>query len=100
MYVRGRKQVVVCDRGDRSSTLRHEGWHLVQSLCLRGEPWLTRQQLEERLDRDDRLELQALVRPERWWREAEARAMAHLEPLEFIRAMDQACAARLPVRKL
>lgn len=96
LYVRGRRQVVVCERGDRSSTLRHEGWHLVQSLCLRGEPWLSQQQLDERLNREDRRELQSLVSPDHWWREAEARAMAHLRPAVFVLELDRACAAWLP----
>ena len=40
LYVRGRRELVVCRRDDQSLTLRHEVWHLVQSLCLRDRPWL------------------------------------------------------------
>ena len=40
LYVRGSTALVICPQGDRSITLRHEGWHLVQSLCLAGRPWL------------------------------------------------------------
>lgn len=39
-YVRGRRELLVCRRDDQSLTLRHEVWHLVQSLCLRDRPWL------------------------------------------------------------
>ena len=91
LYVRGRRDVVVCERGDRSATLRHEGWHLVQSLCLFDRPWLEAVEVERRLSRDDRRELQALVRPERWAREAEARVMAQLKPVDYFAALDQAC---------
>ena len=38
LYVRGRREVVVCPRGNQLETLLHEGWHAVQSLCLRGTP--------------------------------------------------------------
>ena len=95
LYVRGRRDVVVCERGDRSATLRHEGWHLVQSLCLFDRPWLEAVELERHLSRDDRRELQALVRPERWAREAEARVMAQLKPVDYFAALDQACAGVL-----
>ena len=91
LYVRGRREVVVCERGDRSITLRHEGWHLVQSLCLRDRPWLEPAELERRLSRDDRRELQALVTPERWAREAEARVMAQLKPTDYLATVDQLC---------
>ena len=95
LYVRGTRTVVVCERGDRSSTLRHEGWHLVQSLCLQGRPWLSTEQIEPRLGRDDRVELQALVQPDRWQREAEARAMARLKANDYIQELNQACTDRL-----
>ena len=91
LYVRGRREVVVCERGDRSVTLRHEGWHLVQSLCLLDRPWMAATEVERRLTRTDRRELQALVRPERWAREAEARVMAQLKPVDYFVALDQAC---------
>jgi len=86
---------VVCERGDRSSTLRHEGWHLVQSLCLQGRPWLSSQQIEQRLSRDDRLELQTLVQPDRWQREAEARAMARLRANDYLQELNRACTEHL-----
>jgi hypothetical protein len=95
LYLRGSRTVVVCNRGDRSSTLRHEGWHLVQSLCLQGRPWLISEQIEQRLSRDDRIELQALVQPERRQRESEARAMAQLNITDFVEQLDQACRDRL-----
>ncbi|MFM7087256.1 MAG: hypothetical protein ACKOXO_09755 [Cyanobium sp.] len=95
LYVRGSRTVVVCERGDRSSTLRHEGWHLVQSLCLQGRPWLSPQQLETRLTRSDHRELQVLVQPERLQREAEARAMAHLNVSDYIVELNRACLERL-----
>lgn len=91
LYVCGRREVVVCERGDRSSTLRHEGWHLVQSLCLFDRPWLEPAEVERRLSRNDRRELQALVKPERWAREAEARVMAQLNPTAYLAAMDEGC---------
>lgn len=96
LYVRGRREVVVCPRGEPSTTLRHEGWHLVQSLCLSERPWLETAQIERLLSRDDRRELQALVAPERRHREAEARVMARQPPSAYLQAMDRACAGRLP----
>jgi hypothetical protein len=87
---------VVCARGEPSTTLRHEGWHLVQSLCLNDQPWLTAEQIERLLSRDDRRELQALVAPERRHREAEARVMARQPPAAYLQAMDRACVGRLP----
>jgi hypothetical protein len=96
LYVRGRSEVVVCPRGEPSTTLRHEGWHLVQSLCLGGRPWLEATQMERLLSRADRRELQALVAPERRHREAEARVMARQSPAAYLQAMDRACAGRLP----
>lgn len=95
LYVRGSRTVVVCDRGDRSATLRHEGWHLVQSLCLQGRPWLSPEQIEARLTRQDRLELQAVVQPERRQREAEARALARFRASDYLAELNQACTERL-----
>lgn len=92
LYVRGRREVVVCQRGDRSDTLRHEGWHLVQSLCLSGRPWLDRGEVDRKLSRRDQRELAVLVAPDRWWREAEARVMAQLPPDAYLAVLDQACA--------
>lgn len=95
LYVRGSQTVVVCNRGDRSTTLRHEGWHLVQSLCLEGRAWLQTDAIERGLNTNDRAELQTLVQPERWQREAEARVMAKRSVSDYIQAMNEACTARL-----
>lgn len=97
LYVRGRAEVVVCPKGEPSTTLRHEGWHLVQSLCLTGRTWLVAETVEPQLSRSDRRELDLLVRPERRPREAEARLMARLTPADYLRALDRACAGRLPL---
>ena len=80
LYVRGRREVVVCPRGNQLETLLHEGWHGVQSLCLRGTPLVGSDALLRQLGRRDRRELQLLYRPDQWQREAEARVMAR-EPL-------------------
>lgn len=91
LYVRGRREVVVCPRGNQRETLLHEGWHAVQSLCLRGPALLGTDALLRRLGRQDRRELELLYRPDQWPREAEARLMAQ-EPLEaYLQVMDQAC---------
>ncbi|MBW0167734.1 MAG: hypothetical protein KXJ49_09565 [Vulcanococcus sp.] len=95
LYVRGSQTVVVCNRGDRSTTLRHEGWHLVQSLCLEGRAWLQTDAIERGLNTNDRAELQTLVQPERWQREAEARVMAKRSVSDYLQAMNEACRARL-----
>jgi hypothetical protein len=95
LYVRGRREVVVCPRGNQLETLLHEGWHAVQSLCLREKPLLALDTLLPRLGRRDRLELQVLYRPERWQREAEARVMARLAPERYFEQWDRACAGRL-----
>ena len=96
LYVRGHRELVVCERGDRSLTLRHEGWHLVQSLCLSGRPWLQPDQMEARLTTQNRHELAVLVTPERRWREAEARAMANLDVKTYLQELDRACPAVTP----
>ena len=96
LHVRGRRDVVVCPKGNQRDTLLHEGWHAVQSLCLRETPLLSLEALLPRLGRRDRLELQVLYRPERWQREAEARVMAR-EPLgRYLEALDRACAIPTP----
>jgi hypothetical protein len=100
LYVRGRTEVVICPRGEPSTTLRHEGWHLVQHLCLVGSTWLAPQTVEARLSRGDRRELELLVSPERRPREAEARVMAQLPPQAYLQAVDRACAGRLPFKTL
>jgi hypothetical protein len=95
LYVRGRREVVVCPRGDRSLTLRHEGWHGAQALCLGGRPWLAPETVARLLGRRDRREIERLVPPPQRPREAEARVMARLAPERYFQAWDQACAGRL-----
>ena len=94
LYVRGSREVVVCKRGDQSNTLRHEGWHLVQTLCLGNTPWLTTEEIEQGLTRQDRKELVVFVNRNSWPREAEARVMAQLKPKPFFEALDRACSTR------
>jgi hypothetical protein len=96
LYVRGQRTLVVCNRGDRSLTLRHEGWHLAQSLCLLDGPWLSDSAITQALTRQDRQDLQVLVQPERWRREAEARAMANQTLPRYLQALEQVCQIRLP----
>ena len=86
LYVRGRTEVVVCPRGEPSTTLRHEGWHLVQHLCLEGLPWLEKE-VEARLSRRDRQTLDQLVSPSRRPTEAEARMMALLPPTTYFQSI-------------
>ncbi len=96
LYVRGRREVVVCPRGNQLETLLHEGWHAVQSLCLRGTPQLGSDALLHQLGRRDRRELQLLYRPDQWPREAEARLMAR-EPLDrYLQTLDSSCTAAAP----
>ena len=96
LYVRGRREVVVCPKGNQLETMLHEGWHGVQSLCLRGTPLVGSDALLRQLGRRDRRELQLLYRPDQWQREAEARVMAR-EPLgRYLEALDRACAAPAP----
>ena len=96
-FVIRRREVVVCPRGNQLETLLHEGWHAVQSLCLREKPLLGLDTLLPRLGRRDRLELQVLYRPERWQREAEARVMAR-EPLDrYLQTLDRSCKAAMPL---
>ena len=95
LYTRGRRYVVVCQRGNRAETLLHEGWHLVQSLCLRSAAWLDDRAIDAALSQQDRRELAMLVQPSRWRREAEARAMAYRSRHDYFAAMDKAC-RRLP----
>jgi hypothetical protein len=96
LYVRGQRTVVVCNRGDRSLTLRHEGWHLAQSLCLLDGPWLSNSAITQALTRQDRQDFQVLVQPDRWRREAEARAMANQPLPRYLHALEQVCQIRLP----
>jgi hypothetical protein len=96
LYTRGRTEVVVCLRGEPSTTLRHEGWHLVQHLCLDGRRWLAPETVEAGLTALDQEILYQRVPMERWAREGEARVMAHKPPAAYFQAMDQACRGRLP----
>jgi len=84
----------VCPKGEPSTTLRHEGWHLVQTLCLSGRTWLVETTVEPQLSQEDRRELDLLVRPQRRPWEAEARLMARLPPAAYLQAMDRACAGK------
>ena len=95
LYVRGSHEIVVCQRGDQSNTLRHEGWHLVQTLCLGSTPWLTTEEIERGLTAQDRKELVVFVNRDSWPREAEARVMAQLKPKPFFEEVDRACSTRL-----
>jgi hypothetical protein len=96
LYVRGRREVVVCPKGNQRETPLHEGWHAVQSLCLRGTPLVGTDTLLHQLGRRERRELQLQYRPDQWQREAEARLMAR-EPLDrYVQAMDRACTAAAP----
>ena len=95
LYVRGSREVVVCRRGDQSNTLRHEGWHLVQTRCLASTPWLTTDEIERGLTSQDRKELLVFVNRDNWPREAEARVMAQLPPKLFFEAVDRACSTGL-----
>ncbi len=96
LYKRGRTEVVVCLRGEPSTTLRHEGWHLVQHLCLDGRRWLAPEAVDAGLSPRDQEILYLQVPMERWAREGEARVMAHKPPAAYFQAMDQACRGRLP----
>jgi hypothetical protein len=91
LYIRGSREIVVCERGDQTYTLRHEGWHLVQSLCLQGKQWLTSVAIENELDKQDRAELSLFVRMEGWTKEAEARVMAKKTPKQYFEEFDSAC---------
>ena len=73
LYVRGRREVVVCPRGNQLETLLHQ------------------------LGRRDRRELQMLYRPDQWPREAEARLMAR-EPLDrYLQTLDRSCTTAMPL---
>jgi hypothetical protein len=40
LYVRSRRQVVVCSSDNQTQTLLHESWHIVQSQYLKGSPYV------------------------------------------------------------
>ena len=94
LYIRGSREVVTCRKGDQSFTLRHEGWHLVQSICLSGQQWLNNEDVERRLTQQDRNELAAFVDRKSWPREAEARVMAQLSPKPYFEEVDRACKSK------
>ncbi len=90
-YQRSQRRIIVCPRGNRRETLLHEGWHGVQSLCLRGRPLLPKEVLDRGLTARDRRDLDRLYGPSAWNREAEARVMASL-PLSAYRTwVEAAC---------
>ena len=91
LYERNRRQIIVCARGDRRDTLLHEGWHGIQSVCLRGAPLLPEAILNQGLIRSDRRDLERLYGPGRWAREAEARIMARLPLAAYRQWVVAAC---------
>ena len=54
LYLRNRRLIVICPRGNRGETLLHEGWRAIQDRCLQGAPWLSREQLLRGLSRRER----------------------------------------------
>ncbi len=96
LYLRESRRIVVCPRGNLNDTLLHEGWHAVQSRCLRGRPHLGEEELWRGLSRRDRHDLARLYGEGRWQREAEARVMARRDPAAYLRLVDELCAAPAP----
>jgi hypothetical protein len=94
LYLRESDRIVVCPRGNRADTLLHEGWHAVQSRCLRGAPLLGVDELRRGLSRSDQRDLAQLYGSGRWQREAEARVMARQAPASYFRLVDALC--RIP----
>ena len=90
-YERLARRIVICPRGNRNETLLHEGWHAVQSRCLKGKPMLSDGQLEKGLTRMDRKEMGQLYDPSKWRREAEARVMARVRVENYFAIVDQVC---------
>ncbi|MCP9834992.1 MULTISPECIES: hypothetical protein [unclassified Cyanobium] len=91
LYLRESRRIVVCPRGNLNDTLLHEGWHAVQSRCLRGTPLLGADELRRGLSRRDQQDLARLYGGERWQREAEARVMARRDPVSYFRVVDELC---------
>ncbi|MCP9859524.1 MULTISPECIES: hypothetical protein [unclassified Cyanobium] len=91
LYLRESRRIVVCPRGNLNDTLLHEGWHAVQSRCLRGEPLLGEEELRRGLSRRDQHDLARLYGEGRWQREAEARVMARRDPASYFRLVDELC---------
>ncbi len=96
LYLRESGRIVVCPRGNRAETLLHEGWHAVQSRCLRGGPLLGEDALRRGLNRHDQRDLAVLYGRDRWQREAEARVMARQEPAAYFRLVDTVCTRPTP----
>jgi hypothetical protein len=96
LYLRESRRIVVCPRGNLNDTLLHEGWHAVQSRCLRGRPHLGEEELRRGLSRRDQRDLARLYGEGRWQREAEARVMARRDPATYLRLVDELCAAPVP----
>jgi hypothetical protein len=95
LYERLSRTIIVCPRGNQTDTLLHEGWHAVQSRCLRGRPVLTVDQLNQGLSRADRRDL-SLYDARQQGREAEARVMARLPPDRYFTFVDRYCAPAAP----
>jgi hypothetical protein len=93
LYLRESRRIVVCPRGNLNDTLLHEGWHAVQSRCLRGAPFLGEEELRRGLSRRDQRDLARLYGEGRWQREAEARVMARRDPAAYLRLVDELCGA-------
>lgn len=91
LYLRNRKLIVICPRGNRSETLMHEGWHAIQDRCLRGAPLLSREQLLRSLNRRERREVDVYYSGSTWQREAEARVMARQPPQVYFGWVDRFC---------
>ncbi|MEA5443236.1 hypothetical protein [Cyanobium gracile] len=96
LYLRESRRIVVCPRGHLNDTLLHEGWHAVQSRCLRGRPHLGEEDLRRGLSRHDRRDLARLYGEGRWQREAEARVMARRDPAAYFRLVDELCVDPAP----
>ena len=96
LYLRESRRIVVCPRGNLNDTLLHEGWHAVQSRCLRGAPFLGEEELRRGLSRRDQRDLARLYGEGRWQREAEARVMARRDPAAYLRLVDELCGAPVP----
>lgn len=96
LYLRESRRIVVCPRGNLADTLLHEGWHGVQSRCLRGAPFLGEEDLRRGLSRRDQRDLARLYNGARWQREAEARVMARRDPAAYFRLVDELCGSAAP----
>ena len=96
LYLRESRRIVVCPRGHLNDTLLHEGWHAVQSRCLRGRLHLGEEDLRRGLSRHDQRDLARLYGEGRWQREAEARVMARRGPAAYFRLVDELCVDPVP----